>query len=330
MKAVQIDAFGGPDALHLVDIPTPSPGYGEVLVRLSRAGVNYIDVYMRSGVYARSDTYKTSLPMTIGMEGAGTVEAVGEGTIDWKPGDRVAYCLSRGSYAELSCVPAWKLVAVPDGIDFDIATALMLQGSTAHYLTHSTFKLEPGHICLIQAGAGGVGQILIQLAKQLDAKVITTVGSAEKAKIAIARGADHCILYREEDFRQRVMDITNGEGVHVVYDSVGQDTIHSSIRSVRRRGLCVLFGASSGVVPSIEPIELAEAGSIFFTRPHLADYLTTTEERQARAKDLFELFQQGGKLDVAIQDVLPLQRAVDAHRLLEGRASRGKIVLSIP
>jgi NADPH2:quinone reductase len=330
MKAVQIDAFGGPDALHLVDIPAPSPGYGEVLVRLSRAGVNYIDVYMRSGVYARSDTYKTSLPMTIGMEGAGTVEAVGEGTVGWKPGDRVAYCLSRGSYAELSCVPAWKLVAIPDGIDFDIATALMLQGSTAHYLTHSTYKLEPGHICLIQAGAGGVGQILIQLAKQLGAKVITTVGSAEKAKIAIARGADHCILYREEDFRQRVMDITNGQGVHVVYDSVGQDTIHSSIRSVRRRGLCVLFGASSGVVPSIEPIELAEAGSIFFTRPHLADYLTTTEERQSRAKDLFELFQQGGKLDVAIQDVLPLQRAVDAHRLLEGRSSRGKIVLSIP
>ncbi|MCU4160510.1 quinone oxidoreductase [Acidiphilium sp. AL] len=330
MKAVQIDAFGGPDALHLVDIPVPSPGCGEVLVRLDRAGVNYIDVYMRSGVYARSDTYKTSLPMTIGMEGAGTVEAVGEGTLDWKPGDRVAYCLSRGSYAEFSSVPAWKLVAVPDGISFDIAPALMLQGSTAHYLTHSVYRLEPGHICLIQAGAGGVGQILIQLAKRRGAKVITTVGSVEKAKIAAARGADHCILYREEDFRQRVMEITDGEGVHVVYDSVGQDTIHSSIRSVRRRGLCVLFGASSGVVPSIEPIELAEAGSVFFTRPHLADYLTTAEERRWRAADLFELFQQGGNLEVAIQDVLPLQRAADAHRLLEGRASRGKLILSIP
>jgi NADPH2:quinone reductase len=328
MRAVQINAFGGADILHMADMPVPVPGSGEVLIRMARAGVNFIDVYMRSGIYARSDTYKTKLPMTLGMEGAGIVEAVGEGVRDWNPGDRVAYCLSQGSYADYAVVPAWKLVAVPDDVSFDIATALMLQGSTAHYLTHSAYRLEPDHVCLIHAGAGGVGQLLIQLAKLRGATVITTVGNEDKAKIVTSLGADYSILYRKEDFRQRVLEITRGEGVHVAYDSVGHDTIHSSIRCVQRRGLCILFGASSGVVPSIEPIELAEAGSIFFTRPHLADYLATAEERRARAAELFHAVQDQ-QLTIKIHDTLPLERTADAHRALEERASLGKFIMSI-
>lgn len=328
MKAVQIAAFGGAEALGLSDADMPSPGPGEVLVRLACAGVNFIDVYMRSGVYARSDTYKTPLPMTIGMEGAGIVEAVGEGVHDWTPGARVAYCLSRGSYAEYAVVPAWRLVAVPDAVSFEQAAALMLQGSTAHYLSHSAYPLQPGDACLVHAGAGGVGQILIQLAKLRGATVIATVGSAEKAAIAKARGADHTILYREEDFAARVREVTDGAGVHVAYDSVGKDTIHKSIRSVRRRGLCILFGASSGVVPSIEPIELAEAGSVFFTRPHLADYMADAGEIRGRASDLFAAV-EAGRLDPVIQQALPLKDAAEAHRMLEGRQTRGKLVLAV-
>lgn len=328
MKAVQVTAFGGADALCVTEIQTPSPGTGEVLVRIIRAGVNYIDIYMREGIYARSDTYETPLPMTIGMEGAGIVETVGEGVTEWLPGMRVAYCLSRGSYAEFAVVPAWKLIFIPDDVGFDIAASLMLQGSTAHYLSHSAYPLEPGHICLIQAGAGGVGQTLIQLAKLRGATVITTVGGEDKARIAKARGADHCIFYRREDFAARVMEITEGRGVHVAYDSVGRDTIHASIRCVRRRGLCVLFGASSGTVSSIEPIELAEAGSIFFTRPHLADYIATATERRARAADLFRAVAER-RLDILVQDILPLEQAADAHRLMEGRQSHGKFLLSV-
>lgn len=328
MKAVQIAAFGGADALGLTDAEAPSPGPGEVLVRLACAGVNFIDIYMRSGVYARSDTYKTLLPMTLGMEGAGIVEAVGKGVDNWAPGARVAYCLSRGSYAEYAVVPTWRLVPVPDAVSFEQAAALMLQGSTAHYLSRSAYPLQPGDVCLVHAGAGGVGQILIQLAKLQGATVIATVGSPEKAAIAKARGADHTILYREEDFSARVRDITGGAGVHVAYDSVGKDTIHKSIRSVRRRGLCVLFGASSGVVPSIEPIELAEAGSVFFTRPHLADYMASAEEIRARASDLFAAV-EAGRLDPIIQQSLPLEDAAEAHRMLEGRQTRGKLVLAV-
>lgn len=328
MKAVQIAAFGGADALALTDAAIPEPGPGEALVRLSRAGVNFIDVYMRSGVYARSDTYRTPLPMTIGMEGSGVVEAVGEGVTDWAPGARVAYCLSRGSYAEYAVVPAWRLVPAPETVSFDQAAALMLQGSTAHYLTHSAYPLQPGDVCLVHAGAGGVGQILIQLAKLRGATVIATVGSEEKADIARSRGADHTILYRKEDFQARVREVTGGEGVHVAYDSVGKDTIHKSIRCVRRRGLCVLFGASSGVVPSIEPFELAEAGSVFFTRPHLADYMADAGEIRGRARDLFAAV-EAGRLDPVIQQALPLEDAAEAHRMLEGRQTRGKLVLAV-
>jgi NADPH2:quinone reductase len=328
MRAVQISDFGGPDNLNLAEVPVPRAGPGEVLVRVANAGINFIDVYMRSGVYARSDTYKTPLPMTIGMEGAGVVEEAGEGVTEWRAGQRVAYCLARGSYAEYAIVPAWRLVPVPDAVSFEQATALMLQGSTAHYLTHSAHKIEAGQICLIHAGAGGVGQLLIQLAKLRGATVITTVGTPEKAGIATSRGADHCVLYRQEDFRERVLEITGGSGVHVVYDSVGRDTIHNSIRSVRRRGLCILFGASSGVVPSIEPIELAEAGSVFFTRPHLADYMADAAEIRWRGAGLLSAASKGA-LQATIHDVLPLASASTAHKLMESRGTQGKLLLAV-
>ncbi len=328
MRAVVVDRFGGPDALTLREAPVPAPGKGEVLVRVAVAGVNYIDVYMRNGSYAKSHTYQTPLPMTIGMEGGGTVAALGEGVRGFETGERVAYCLARGSYAEYAVVPAWRLVKVPAGVPLEQATALMLQGLTAHYLSHSAFALEPGRSCLVHAAAGGAGQLLVQLAKACGATVLGTVGSAEKAGIARARGCDHVILYRESDFREEVMRITGGRGVDVVYDSVGKDTIDRSLRSLKRRGLCVMYGASSGQVAGIAPLDLAEAGSVFFTRPHLADYTADAAEIDARAQALFALY-ASGKLAVALHDVLDLGAAAEAHRILESRGTRGKLLLRV-
>lgn len=328
MKAVAIAKFGGPENLQWMDWPDPVPAQGEAVVRLDYAGINFIDIYMRSGHYARSHTYQTPLPMTIGMEGSGTIAALGADVSGFKIGDRVAYCIVRGSYAQYAAVPAWKLVKIPDAVPLPVATTLMLQGNTAHYLSHSAFPLAPGHICLVHAGAGGVGQLLIQLAKLRGATVITTTGSRDKAEIAKQRGADHVILYRDVDFREEVMNITGGKGVDVVYDAVGKDTIHNSIRSLRKRGLCVNYGGASGLVQSVEPLELAEAGSVFFTRPHLADYIGTPEELNARAADLFAAY-TAGKLTVAIDREFALADAAAAHRHLEGRGTRGKLLLKM-
>ncbi len=326
MRAIAVPEFGGPEKLVLLDLPDPVPGRGEALVEIELAGVNYIDVYMRSGAYASSQTYQTPLPMVIGMEGGGTVRALGPGAEGVAIGDRVAYCIVRGSYAALAAVPAWKLVKVPEGVPLDVATALMLQGFTAHYLTHSAFDLKSGDVCLVHAAAGGVGQLLVQCAKLRGATVIATAGSAEKAALARSRGADHVILYRERDFREEVMRLTGGRGVDVVYDSVGRDTIAGSIRSLRRRGLCVNFGGASGLVRAIDPLELGEAGSVFFTRPHLADYLATAEELQGRAADLFAAW-RAGKLVVTIDREFALRDAAEAHRYLEGRNTKGKLLL---
>jgi NADPH2:quinone reductase len=328
MKAINITQFGGPDELVLAEVCQPKPRADELSVKIAYAGINFIDVYMRNGSYARSHTYKTPLPMILGMEGAGTVAEVGEGVNGFEPGDRVAYCLSRGSYAEYAVVPAWRVTKVPDEVSLPVATALMLQGSTAHYLVHSAFPLAAGQTCLIHAGAGGVGQLLIQLAKQCRAYVIATVGSGEKAAIAKACGADHTILYREDDFRETVMEITGGRGVDVVYDSVGKDTIQRSILSLKRRGLCILYGASSGQVASVEPLQLAEAGSVYFTRPHLADYTATAEEVRWRATDLFRAVAVG-KLVVTIDREFPLSAARQAHERLEARSSKGKLLLRV-
>lgn len=328
MRTIAITRFGGPENLELMDMPEPIPAVGEALVKIEYAGINFIDIYMRSGKYARSNTYQTPLPMTIGMEAGGTVAALGEGVTGLKVGDRVAYCIVRGSYAAFAAVPAWRLVKVPQDVPMSIATALMLQGFTAHYLTHSAFSLGPGNACLVHAGAGGVGQLLIQLAKLRGATVLATVGSEQKAELAKQRGADHVILYRQVDFREEVMKITGGRGVDVVYDSVGKDTIDKSIRSLRKRGLCVNFGGASGLVESINPLELGEAGSVFFTRPHLADYIATAAEIGARATDLFEWF-SAGRLGVTIDRVFPLADAAEAHRYLEAGKTRGKLLLQV-
>lgn len=328
MKTISIPAFGGPEQLTLMEMPEPRPGAGEVLVKLEHAGLNFIDVYMRSGRYARSQTYKTPLPMTLGMEGAGTVVKAGEGAAEFRAGDRVAYCIVRGSYAEYAAVPAARLVHVPDAVPLDIAAALMLQGCTAHYLSHSAFALGSGKSCLVHAAAGGVGQLLTQLAKARGATVLATAGTPEKAAIAQACGADYVILYRQTDFREAVMQLTDGKGVDVVYDAVGKDTIHGSIRSLKKRGLCINYGGASGLVTSVEPLELAEAGSVFFTRPHLADYISTAAELRGRTDELFSLY-QGGRLKVAIDRIFPLAEASEAHRYLEGGNSRGKVLLQI-
>jgi NADPH2:quinone reductase len=329
MKAMQVASFGGPEALEAVEVARPEPRAGEARVRLEYAGVNFIDVYMRSGLYARSHTYQTPLPMTIGMEGAGVVDALGDDVSDVRVGDRVAYCIVRGSYAQYAVVPAARLVRIPDGVPTPIATALMLQGLTAHYLSHSAYPLAPGKSCLVHAGAGGVGQLLIQLAKGCGATVIATVGSEDKAAIARERGADHVILYRDIDFRDEVRRITGGRGVDVVYDAVGKETISRSIRSLARRGLCVNYGGASGLVASIEPLELAEAGSVFFTRPHLADYIASASELRERAAALFHAYAERA-LVVAIDRELPLEQAADAHRWLEARRTKGKLLLRIP
>jgi len=328
MRAIQVAEFGGPEKLSLVDAARPAPGSGEALVELEIAGVNYIDVYMRDGSYARSHTYRTPLPMTIGMEGCGRVAALGPGAKGLAVGDRVAWCLQRGSYAEYAAVPAWKLTRVPDDVPAEIATALMLQGRTAHYLSHSAFPLRGGQTCLIHAGAGGVGQLLTQLAKRCGAIVIVTVGSPEKAEIARARGADHCILYRETDFATEVRRITGGEGVHVVYDSVGRATFDGSLKSLRRRGTLINFGASSGQARDVNVLDLAEAGSVFLTRPHLADYLADAGEIAWRSRDLFDAW-RAGALHVEIDRELQLAQAAEAHRIIEGRQTKGKLLLRV-
>ena len=328
MKAVQIDAYGGPGNMVLREIPVPEPGPGEVLVRLRYAGVNYTDVYNRNGLYAKSHTYANSPPFTLGREGGGVVERIGEDVTSVAAGDRVAWCLALGSYAEAAVVPAWRLVKVPDAIGMAPATTLMLQGCTAHYLTHSLFRIEPGTRCLVHAAAGGVGQGLVALAKHRGAEVFATVGTEDKARIAASLGADHVILYRREDFAARVRDATGGRGVDVVYDSVGRATMEGSMRSLALRGTLVNFGAASGAVESIEPLALAEAGSLYFTRPHMADYMRDAGEIGWRGREMFE-HHVAGRVPATIDRVLPLEAAAEAHRRLEARETRGKLLLKV-
>ena len=326
MKAVQVGAYGGSDELKLTDVAVPEPGDGEVVVKIAYAGINFIDVYMRTGVFKKSTTYPNTPPFTPGMEGGGTVHTVGAGVDDIRPGDKVAYCLALGGYAEYAVVEAWKLMKVPDTVPLDVATALQLQGMTAHYLTHSLYPLQEGDSCLIHAGAGGLGQLAIQLAKARGATVLVTVGSEEKAAIAKERGADHAILYRDVNFADAVRDITAGVGVNVVYDSVGKDTVLDSLKCLKPRGVLSNNGNASGPIGALDPLDLAEAGSVFFTRPHLADYIPTAEARRARIDDLFGLLAEG-KLTVTLDRTFPLADAKAAHDALEGRKSKGKILL---
>ena len=320
MKAIRVHILGGPEVLQYEDIAKPEPGNGEARVKIEASGVNYIDTYQRSGLY------KVPLPFTLGQEAAGVVDAVGAGVTEVKLGDRVAYASVMGAYAEYAIVPAWRLVTVPQGVGAQQAAAVMLQGMTAHYLACDTFPLKPGDTALVHAAAGGVGLLLVQVAKMRGARVIGTVSTAEKARLAKQVGADEVILYTRQDFETEVKRFTDNKGVDVVYDSVGKDTFDKSLNCLRRRGYMVLFGASSGPVPPLDPQVLNAKGSLFLTRPLLAHYTADRAELSKRANDLFE-WMRTDKLSVRIDRTFPLANATDAHRALHSRATMGKILL---
>ena len=320
MKAIEIRQVGGPEVLTLSNIPTPAPKTGEALVKVHASGVNFIDVYFREG------RYKKDLPFVGGQEGAGVIEAVGDGVVDLKPGDPVAWCTIMGSYAEYAVVPAERLVKVPGGLDLKLAAAVMLQGMTAHYLAYSTFTLKPGDIALVHAAAGGVGLLLTQMAAQAGARVIATVSTEEKAKLAREAGATEVILYTASDFEMETKRLTEGRGVDVVYDSVGKVTFEKSLNCLRPRGLMVLYGGSSGAVPPFDLIELSAKGSLFVTRPSLKDYTSTRTELLSRAEAVLAAVQKGS-LKVRLEHVYPLAEARQAHLDLEGRVTTGKLLL---
>jgi NADPH:quinone reductase len=320
MKAIQVKQPGGPEALDLVEIPVPQPKANEAVVKIAAVGVNFIDTYQREG------RYKLPLPFVAGQEGAGVVTAVASEVTSVKPGDRVAWAGIQGSYAEYIAAPASRLVAVPAGVSDREAAAVLLQGMTAHYLAHSTFPLQPGDTALVHAAAGGVGLLLVQIAHDIGARVIGTVSTEEKAKLARAAGADDIILYTKDDFESETRRLTGGKGVDVVYDSVGKTTFEKSLNVLRPRGMMVLFGGSSGAVPPFDPIMLSSKGSLFLTRPTLGHYTATREELEARASELFDMVAKK-KLKLRIEHVYPLAEARQAHRDLEGRKTTGKLVL---
>jgi NADPH2:quinone reductase len=320
MRAVRVYKFGGPDVLTNDEIEVPEPKPGEARIKIEASGLNFIDIYQRTGLYP----LKT--PFTLGMEGAGVVDAIGEGVTEVSKGDRVAYSMVPGSYAEYAVVPAWRLAPLPPNIDAKAAATLMLQGMTAHYLTHSTFALKKGETALVHAAAGGVGLLLIQIAKNLGATIIGTAGTEAKADLAKQAGADHVILYTQADFLSEVKRLTGGRGVHVVYDSVGATTFDKSLDCLRPRGYLVLFGQSSGPVPPFDPGKLAAKGSLFLTRPSLAHYTADRDELLERAGELFN-WTASGKLKLRIERTFPLADAAEAHRQLEGRNTTGKVIL---
>ncbi|HYW91072.1 MAG TPA: quinone oxidoreductase [Gammaproteobacteria bacterium] len=319
MKAIRVHKTGGPEVLVQETLARPQPGPGEVLVRIAAAGVNYIDVYFRTGLYPME------VPYTPGVEGAGVIEACGDGVSDLEVGQTVAWAGVPGAYAHYAVVPRERLVAVPRGISPEQAAAAMLQGMTAHYLTRSTFALQQGQTALVHAAAGGVGLLLVQMAHTLGARVIGTTSTEEKAALAREAGCDEVILYSRDDFVAEVERITGGEGAHVVYDSVGRSTFEGSLRCLRTRGVLALFGQSSGPVPAFDPRELA-TGSLFLTRPSLAHYTVDRSELEWRAGELFQWI-AAGDLSLRIDRMLPLEQAAEAHRLLEGRATTGKVLL---
>lgn len=322
MKQILVHTPGGPEQMQLAETPTPTPGPGQVLVAVAVTGVNFIDVYFRTGLY------KADAPVTIGNEAAGVVERVGDGVTDFAAGDRVAYAMVRGSYAEFTVVPAAQLVKIPDAIDFDTAAAVMLQGTTAHYLTHSTFPLAAGHTCLVHAAAGGAGGLVLQMAKARGARAFGTVSTEAKAREIEELGADAAIIYTEQDFEAEVKRLTDGRGVDVVYDSVGQTTFDKSLKSLRPRGMLALFGQSSGSVPPFDPAILNARGSLFLTRPSLGHYLSSPEELRWRVDEVMALIADG-RLKVRISRVYPLADAAQAHRDLESRATTGKLLLRV-
>jgi NADPH2:quinone reductase len=322
MKRIVVHIPGGPEQMAIEDAPTPQPGPRDVVIDVAAAGVNFIDVYFRTG------QYKADAPITLGSEAAGTVSAVGSEVTGLAPGDRVAYAMVRGSYAEQAVVPAAMVVKIPEAVSFETAAAAMLQGMTAHYLTRSTFPIEAGQTCLIHAAAGGAGGLLVQMARHLGARTIGTVSTEAKEREARALGCDEVIRYTEQDFEAEVRALTGGRGVDVVYDSVGQSTFEKSLKVLRPRGMMVLFGQSSGAVPPIDPQVLNTRGSIFLTRPSLGHYVATPDELRWRATELFDMIVSGA-LTIRISARFPLAHAAQAHRDLEGRKTTGKVILKV-
>lgn len=320
MQAIRPNQAGGPEQLRLEEFPRPQPTGAQVLVRTQAVGVNFIDIYQRSG------QYPLPKPMLLGSEGAGIVEAIGESVTDVKPGDRVGWAGTLGSYATHVLVPAERAVPLPDGVDSKLAAASLLQGITAHYLACASFPLQAGDTALVHAAAGGVGLLLVQIAKLRGARVIGTVSTPQKAELAKRAGADSVILYEEQDFEAECRQLTAGRGVDVVYDSVGKTTFDKSLRSLRPRGMLVLYGQSSGAVGPLDPQALAARGSLFLTRPTIHHYVATREELLSRARELFAWMLEG-KLSVRIDRTFPLADAAEAHRALEGRATTGKLLL---
>jgi NADPH2:quinone reductase len=320
MKAVFVTEPGGVDKLRYADLPMPKPGAGEALVKIHAAGVNFIDIYFRTGLY------KAQPPVVLGLEGAGVVEQVGEGVTEVAAGDRVAYAMARGSYADYAAVPAWQLVKVPDDLSLELAAGSMLQGMTAHYLTHSTYPLKSGDTALIHAAAGGAGQWTVAAAKLRGARVIGTVSTKEKAEIARQAGCDEVILYTEQDFEVEVKRLTGGKGVDVVYDSVGKATWERSLNSLKPRGMMVSFGNASGPVDPIQPLILSQKGSLYLTRPSLGNYTATREELLWRAGDVFGWLRDG-HLKLQIYARYPLSEAGRAQEELASRKTTGKLLL---
>ena len=320
MRAIRVQACGGPDVLQFEEVPDPEPRAGEAVVRVEAAGVNFIDTYHRTGAY------KAPLPTTLGQEGAGIVEAVAPDVEFVAPGDRVAWAGVSGAYAEKAAVPASRLVRIPLGVTARQAAAAMLQGMTAHYLSSSTYPLKPRDTCLVHAAAGGVGLLLVQIAKLRGATVIGTVSNAEKARLARAAGADATVDYTKEDFEAAARRLTEGRGVHVVYDSVGRTTFEKSLASLAPRGMLVLFGQSSGAVGPFDPQVLNQRGSLYLTRPTLAHYIAAREDLLARAGEILG-WVRDGTLKLRIEHEFPLAEAAEAHRALEGRRTSGKILL---
>jgi NADPH2:quinone reductase len=320
MQAIQVSQVGGPEVLTPADLPVPSPKPNEALVEIKASGVNFIDVYFREG------RYPTQLPFINGQEAAGVVVQTGSEVTNVQQGDRVAYTSALGSYAQYAAVPTARLVKIPDELDFEQAAAAMLQGMTAHYLLHSTYPLKKDETALIHAAAGGVGQLLVQMAKRIGARVIGTAGTQEKAQLARDAGADECIVYTEADFESETRRLTDGKGVEVVYDGVGADTFDKDLNVLRPRGYLVLFGGASGAVPPFDLIQLSQKGSLFITRPTLGHYTATREELEWRANDVLQWIARG-ELKLSIHKTYPLASAADAHRDLEGRKTTGKLLL---
>ncbi len=320
MKAIQIAKTGGPEVLEYVDLPKPAPAAGQVLIKVVASGVNFIDTYLREG------RYPAPLPFIAGQEGAGVVEGVGEGATGFQEGDHVAWMGTRGSYAEYAAVPAADVLHVPEKLSLHQAAAAMIQGVTAHYLSHSTYPIQKGDTVLVHAGAGGVGLLLTQMAKMLGATVLTTVSTEDKAALSREAGADQVILYTQQDFREELLKFTGGVGIPVVYDAVGKTTFEDSLKCLRTRGMMVLYGASSGAVPPLDPIRLMSSGSLYLTRPTSKDYTRTRAELEQRMGDVFGWILDG-KLKVRIGHEYPLAEAAQAQKDLEGRKTTGKVLL---